>query len=126
MKITKRQLRRIIKEAIGRAMGGGRVSWGDIQRQFPKAAASLQKNVVSYTQGDDYDMDFMPGDRAPTAQDILSQSEFFIAPDGSPVHYWDDPQSPMNLGSDAFLIWDGMYWVVPETPAEQDMVYDLR
>jgi hypothetical protein len=127
MNITQKQLRRIIKEEVSRLMkesrSGSHIELEDARSIFPDAMAMLEKNILDWALGADHS----PGDfetEVPTRDQLLSESEFFIA-NGILVHWWDDMDSPYGAGSDAYLMWDGMDWINIDN-ASLDIVNQVR
>ncbi|MBK26146.1 MAG: hypothetical protein CME70_19265 [Halobacteriovorax sp.] len=141
MRITKRQLKRIIKEEKAKlvaetkvrrlvrrklcenAPGNRQVTLEDARSMFPDAMMMLEKNLLNWLLGADHS----PGDfetEVPTQNQLLSESEFFIV-NGTLVHWWDDMNSPYSAGPDAYMMWDGGDWVDVDN-STLDAVYRIQ
>jgi|ETNvirnome_6_100_1030635.scaffolds.fasta_scaffold06832_5 hypothetical protein len=126
MKITKRQLRRVIKEEkakliaetkvrrlvrrkLREGMGGAQsISAADAWQQFPDAMAVLEKNLIPWTHGSEHPEDFPDGIR-PTEEEVFSESLFGLSPMGMLVWCWN-AEDRCSWGSEAYMTWNGSAW----------------
>jgi len=133
MRITRRQLRRIIKEELnrtrrrrsGRRRSGRRrlreATWGarpissrDAWDRFPDAMAMLEDNTPEWFIGEDWRNYAEPGDEEFYSKEniLQKQSEYYIGPNGELVHFWADPKGTQHR--DTWLMWTGADWDEPD------------